>query len=62
MAEEGLKVHLKNLLLSMIDLEKPLIAVVRGAAYGIACTTLALADFVYCTPETVFCTPFMSSF
>jgi enoyl-CoA hydratase/carnithine racemase len=51
-----------RLLTSMWDLEKPLVVLVRGAAYGIACTMIALADFIYCTPEAVFCTPFMGSF
>ena len=47
--EKAVNVSMRNLLLSMIDLEKPLVAVVRGPCYGIAFTMLSLADFVYCT-------------
>lgn len=46
---------------ALFDLEKPLIAFVRGIAIGIAFTMLSFADFVYCSPETRFFTPFMQS-
>ena len=52
----------KPFMTALFDLEKPLIAVVRRVAVGIAFTMLGLADFVYCTPETKFFTPFMQSF
>jgi peroxisomal 3,2-trans-enoyl-CoA isomerase len=52
----------KPFMVSLFDLEKPLIAVVRRVAVGIAFTMLCMADFVYCTPETRFFTPFMQSY
>lgn len=53
---------LNRLLVSMYDCNKPIVAVVSGMAIGIGFTMLSLADFVYCTPETRFFTPFMQSF
>lgn len=41
---------------------KPVVAVVRGGAIGIAFTTLTLVDFVYVSPDAVFMTPFMKTF
>ena len=41
---------------------KPLIAVVRGGCVGIGFTHLGLFDFVYCSPDAYFMTPFMQSF
>ncbi len=58
--EDGMKVMVE-MLITLIDLEKPLVVLVRGAAFGIACTMIGLADFVYATEEAVFCTPFMDS-
>lgn len=49
-------------LTALVDLEKPSVALVSGAAVGIACTMLGLFDFVYATPNAYFLTPFMSSF
>jgi enoyl-CoA hydratase/carnithine racemase len=62
-AEEGvIDIMVNGMITSLIDLEKPLIALVRGATYGIACTILGLADFIYCSPDAIFCTPFMDTF
>jgi len=61
-AETGVKEAMVVLMTALIDLEKPLVAVVRGASYGISCTMLGLADFIYCSPDGKFCTPFMDSF
>ena len=57
-----LKNSLNKLLTSMFNFDKPLVALVRGFAIGIGFTMLTLADFVYCTPEARFFTPFMQSF
>lgn len=41
---------------------KPIVCVVRGGAFGIGFTALALADFVYASPDAQFNTPFMKTF
>ena len=42
---------------TLLDLEKPIIAKVRGPAIGLGCTLCVFCDFVYATPESVFCDP-----
>ncbi len=42
--------------------KKPTIVVVRGRCIGMSFTQASNADFIYCTPEATFQTPFMSSF
>jgi len=61
-ARDGATVVMVDYLTSVLDLEKPLVCMVSGAAFGIACTMTALADFIYCTPDATFNAPFMSSF
>jgi len=51
-----------NFLTALVDLEKPIIAVVSGACVGISCTMLGFFDFIYSTPSGYFKTPFMQSF
>ena len=46
---------------SLLNLKKPLYVYVRGFAVGMMATILTLADFVYCTSNSFFYTPFMSS-
>ena len=41
---------------------KPIVAVVRGGAVGIGFTSLPLVDFIYCSPDAFFMTPFMKTF
>ena len=41
--------------------KKPIVGLVRGGAIGIGFTTTALFDFIYCTPDAHFSTPFMAS-
>ncbi len=42
---------------TLLDLEKPIIAKVRGPAIGLGCTLCVFCDFVYATPDSVFCDP-----
>jgi enoyl-CoA hydratase len=45
---------------SMLDLEKPIIAKVRGPAIGLGCSIALFCDFVYATPEAIFADPHVS--
>jgi peroxisomal 3,2-trans-enoyl-CoA isomerase len=51
-------VMLEDYVNAWIDFSKPLIAAVNGPAMGVAVTTLALCDIVYCTADATFNTPF----
>ena len=42
--------------------KKPTIVVVRGRCIGMSFTQASNADFIYCTPEATFQTPFMKSY
>jgi enoyl-CoA hydratase len=42
---------------SMLDLEKPIIAKVRGPAIGLGCSLALFCDFVYATPDATFADP-----
>lgn len=42
---------------SLLDLEKPIIAKVRGAAIGLGCSLCVFCDFTYATPEAIFADP-----
>jgi enoyl-CoA hydratase/carnithine racemase len=46
---------------AFMDLKKPLYVYVKGFAVGMMVTLLSFADFVYCTSNAFFSTPFMSS-
>jgi enoyl-CoA hydratase len=41
----------------MLNLEKPIIAKVRGSAIGLGCSLALFCDMVYATPQTVFADP-----
>jgi enoyl-CoA hydratase len=45
---------------SMLDLEKPIIAKVRGPAIGLGCSLALFCDFVYATPDATFADPHVS--
>ena len=61
-ANESLKNGLTRMLKSIYDLEKPLVSLMRGFSVGLGFTMSSLSDFLYCTPEAKFFTPFMQSF
>jgi enoyl-CoA hydratase len=42
---------------SLLDLEKPIIAKVRGPAIGLGCSLALFCDFVYATPDATFADP-----
>lgn len=42
---------------SLLDLEKPIIAKVRGPAVGLGCSLSLFCDFVYATPDATFADP-----
>jgi len=42
---------------TMLDLEKPIIAKVRGPAIGLGCSLALYCDFVYATPDATFADP-----
>ncbi len=42
---------------SILDLEKPIIAKVRGPAIGLGCSLALFCDFVYATPDATFADP-----
>jgi len=44
----------------ILDLEKPIIAKVRGPAIGLGASLALCCDFVYATPESVFADPHVS--
>ena len=45
---------------ALLDLEKPIIAKVRGSAIGLGCSLSLYCDFVYATPDAVFADPHVS--
>jgi enoyl-CoA hydratase len=45
---------------SLLDLEKPIIAKVRGPAIGLGCSLALFCDFVYATPGATFADPHVS--
>jgi len=61
-AKEGATVSMLKFFVATMDLEKPLVLMISGCVFGIACTHSAFADFIYCTPDAIFKTPFMTSF
>lgn len=42
---------------SLLDMEKPIIAKVRGPAVGVGCSIALFCDFVYATPDAKFADP-----
>lgn len=42
---------------ALLDLEKPIIAKVRGPAIGLGCSLAVFCDFVYATPDAVLADP-----
>ena len=42
---------------ALLDLEKPILAKVRGPAIGLGCSLAVFCDFAYATPDAVFADP-----
>ena len=49
-------------LIKLKNSKKPIVNLVRGKSVGISFTMQSWFDFVYCTPEALFFTPFMKSY
>lgn len=45
---------------SLLDMEKPIIAKVKGPAVGLGCTLALFCDFIYATPDAKFADPHVS--
>ena len=61
-ASLGVEHNMQVCLRALLQSKKPIVGLVRGQAIGISFTTTGLFDFLYCTPEAKFSTPFMRSF
>jgi len=48
-------------LLAINRSKKPIVGLCRGQSIGIGFTTMGLFDFIYCSPDAKFSTPFMKS-
>jgi len=59
---EGIFNSMSPYLNAINDSVKPVVAVVRKKCLGIQFTMLTLVDFIYCSPDASFQTPFMKSF
>lgn len=68
--DEELKINASSLgvehlmvqcLLAINRSKKPIVGLCRGQSIGIGFTTMGLFDFIYCSPEATFSTPFMKS-
>ena len=58
----GVEHNMVTTLRNLLQAKKPIVGLVRGQSIGIGFTTCSLFDFLYCTPEAQFSTPFMRSF
>ena len=61
-ASLGVEHMMASCLKALLHSKKPIVGLVRGQSIGIGFTTCALFDFIYCTPEAKFSTPFMRSY
>ena len=57
----GCEYAMAQVLKALKNSVKPVVGLIRGAAIGIGFTTIGHFDFIYCSPETQFSTPFMAS-
>ena len=57
----GLEYCLVQVLTALKNSVKPIVGLIRGGAIGIGFTITGHFDFIYCSPETKFSTPFMAS-
>ena len=61
-ARDGVMVGVRDYIGSIMNSKKPTIMFVRGRCLGMTFTIQSNADFIYCTEEATFQTPFMKSF
>ena len=60
-ASYGAEHQMVQCLMAIHKSKKPIVGLVRGQSIGVTFTTTGLFDFLYCTPEAKFSTPFMKS-
>ena len=60
--KEAVLVGVRDFIGSIMNSKKPTIMFVRGRCLGMTFTIMSNADFVYCTEDASFQTPFMRSF
>ena len=60
-ASNGCEYCMVQNLTAIKNSNKPIVGLVRGGCIGIGFTTTAHFDFIYCTPDAHFSTPFMAS-
>ena len=58
----GVEWNMVSCLKAIMRSKKPIVGLCRGQSIGIGFTTMGLFDFIYCTPEAQFSTPFLKSF
>lgn len=58
---EGVEYHMVRNLRVLNRNVKPIVCLVRGHSIGIGFTMTSLFDFIYCSPDATFSTPFMKS-
>lgn len=61
MCKHGCETVMVDMLMTLSFSKKPIIAVVRGAALGIAFTLLSHVTLLYVAPDSKMRTPFMTS-
>lgn len=53
--------YLVQVLKTLNESKKPIVGLCRGQSIGIGFTMMGMFDFIYCSPDAKFSTPFMKS-